>query len=92
MNLLQILERVRPIGSEEWQQCTDEHGVSYPQRRKDDGGKDSIRRKLATLYRKGIPTGDPNCPEEVELAKKIKYTIGDRAAMGDGEEEFNLED
>ena len=44
------------------------------------------------MYRKGIPTGDPNCPEEVCLAKRIKYDIGDRAAIGDGEEEFNLED
>ena len=52
-----------------------------------------MRRKYATLYRKGTPTGDPNCPEEVKLAKiTIKWAIGNGAAIGDCEEEFNLED
>ena len=49
-------------------------------------------RKYATLYRKPIPTGDPNCPEEVKLAKRIKYLIGNKASVGDAEEEFNLEE
>ena len=87
MHLLRILERVNPIGSEEWTQCTEEHRILYPGR-----CKESIKRKYATLYRKGIPTGDPNCPEEVRLAKKIKWAIGARASIGDGDEEFNLEE
>ena len=86
-HLLEILQRVQPIGSEEWQQCVDEHNLVYPGR-----CKQSIMRKYATLYRKTIPTGDPNCPPAVKLAKKIKYLIGAKAAIGDGEEEFNLED
>jgi len=89
MNLLSVLQRVLPIGPEEWQQCADEHSVSFPLGRR---CKDSIRRKFSDLYRKGIPTGDPNCPEDVKLAKRIKWAIGDRAAIGDGEEEFNLAD
>ena len=92
MHLLHILERVEPIGSEEWQQCANEHAGMYPRRCKGEVGMYSIRRKFASLYRKGIPTGDPNCPEDVRLAKKIKRAIGDRAAIGDGEELFNLED
>ena len=92
MNLLCILQRVEPIGSEEWQQCADEHADSYPRCCKGEVSKESVRRKFATLYRKGIPTGDHNCPEDVILAKEFKYDIGDRAAIGDGEELFNLED
>ena len=41
----------------------------------------SIRRKFASLHQKGIPTGDPNCPEEVHLAKRIKYDIGHRLQL-----------
>ena len=87
MFLLDILQRVRPIGPEEWQQCADDHTAKYRGR-----NVESIRRKFSDLYRKSIPTGDPNCPEDVKRAKHIKWSIGDRACVGDGEEEFNLED
>ena len=87
MHLLSIIKRVLPIGSEEWQQCADEHSLQYPGR-----CHDSIRRKFNTLGRKKIPTGDPNCPEDVKLAKRIRWQIGNRAAVGDAEEEFALED
>ena len=37
-----------------------------------------------------IPTGDPDCPEEVKLEEQIKRLIRNKAALGDTEEEFNL--
>ena len=86
MDMLWIIKRIKPIGSEEWQAVTDEHNEDFPGR-----SKESLMKKYATLYRKKIPTGDPNCPEEVKLAKQVKYLIGQKAAVGDGEEEFNLE-
>ena len=47
-------------------------------------------RKHTTLAKKQIPTGDLNCPEEVELAKSVKCMIGNKTAVGDAEKEFKL--
>jgi hypothetical protein len=44
------------------------------------------------LHRKKIPTGDPFCPEDVRLAKRLKYAIGMRADIGTGEEDYNITD
>ena len=82
-HLLAILEGILPIGPEEWQAVADQHAVTYPEEARDT---DSIRRKFANLHRKQIPTGDPSMPEEVKIAKRIKYKIGDKANIGDAEE------
>ena len=87
MHLLRIIYRVLPIGPEEWQLCTGEHALQYPGR-----CQESIRRKYNGLSRRKIPTGDPNCPEDVKLAKRIRWAIGNRASVGDAEEEFSLDD
>jgi hypothetical protein len=44
----------------------------------------------AVARRKKIPTGDPRCPKEVKLAKRIKRNISLRADVGDGKEEMDL--
>ena len=62
------------------------HSETYPYR-----DVRSIRRKFTSLHRRNIPTGDPDCPEEVKLAKRVFYLLGQKAAVGDGEEEFELE-
>ena len=36
--------------------------------------------------------GDLDCPEEVKLTKQIKCLTGNKAALDDVEEEFNLEE
>ena len=51
----------------------------------------SIQRKYHDLHRIKVPTGDPNCLEDVWRAKRVKYAIGDRAEVGSGEETYNLE-
>ena len=51
-----------------------------------------LKRKYNVLHRLQIPTGDPNMPDEVRQAKRIKHTIGLKADLGDGEEEFDLEE
>ena len=73
LNLLAILKRRLPIGSEEWHQCADEHALQYP-----GCCQDSIRRKCNSLYRKKTPTGDSNCPEDVNLQSRSsgKLTTG----------------
>ena len=51
-----------------------------------------MRRKLANLYRKKVPTGNPNMPEEVRLAKQIKFLIAQKADIGDAEKLSDLQD
>ena len=85
MALLDILERRLPIGPEEWDAVSDEHALNFPKR-----SVDSIRRKFAGLHRRQPGTGNPNCPPEVEQAKRIKQLIGERANIGTQDEEFDL--
>jgi len=51
----------------------------------------AIRRKCNNLHRIQVPTGDPNCFDEVKNAKRIKYRIRQRASLGGGDEDFDLE-
>jgi hypothetical protein len=85
MNFLVIMRDVMPIGGDEWDEVLDRHSVRYPGRE-----VDSLRRKFSQLHRKLTPTGDPVCPKEVKLAKRVKYQISSRADVGDGNEEMDL--
>ena len=87
LHLFTIMQRILPIGPEEWQEVAIEHAQTYPGR-----DEPSIRRKYHSLHRKNIPTGDPTMPPEVREAKRTKYMIADKANIGDGEEEFNVEE
>ena len=82
-----VLKDVLPIGPEEWRQVADRHAEKYPGR-----DVDSIRRTYSSNHRKQVPTGDPNCPWYVKEAKQIKRMIGQKAELGDPEEDvFDLE-
>ena len=85
VNFLLIMEEILPIGPHDWDRVASNHAATFP-------GRDvnSLRRKYTSLYRRTIPTGDPNCPEEVRLAKKVMRDIGDRAAVGVETEHFEL--
>jgi hypothetical protein len=87
MSMLRLMDRILPIGPDEWKQVTIEHAEDYPFR----NDKAALVRKYSTLHRKPIPTGNPDCPEEVKLAKRIRFKIGNRASIGDVEENFDFE-
>lgn len=85
--LFSVMERILPIGTEEWEQVQMEHTQQYP-------GRDieSIRRKYNSLHRKQVQTGNPNIPPEILAAKRVKQKIGEKADIGGGEDEtFDLE-
>ena len=87
LHLFAVMDRILPIGTEEWEQVLMEHSEVYPGR-----DVDSIRRKYNTLHRKQVPTGSPNITPEILAAKRVKYKIGDKADIGGGEDEvFELE-
>ena len=85
LHLFGIMLEILPIGPNEWQRVVDLHGEQYPGR-----DKDSIVRKFTALHRRKIPTGDPNMPPEIRLAKRIKYGIGDKAELADGTGEYDM--
>ena len=87
LSLFAIMERILPIGTEEWEQVQMEHSQEYPGR-----DVESIRRKYNTLHRKQVPTGNPNISPEILAAKRVKRKIGDKADIGGGDDEiFDLE-
>eukprot|EP00521_Asterionellopsis_glacialis_P015948 CAMPEP_0195305870 /NCGR_PEP_ID=MMETSP0707-20130614/36912_1 /TAXON_ID=33640 /ORGANISM="Asterionellopsis glacialis, Strain CCMP134" /LENGTH=133 /DNA_ID=CAMNT_0040370077 /DNA_START=17 /DNA_END=418 /DNA_ORIENTATION=- len=76
LSFLDILERILPIGSDEWDSVLREHDEKYSEQKRD---VNSLKRKFGKLYRTQIPTGDPNCPPEVVRAKRISRDIKERA-------------
>ena len=87
LSLFTIMERILPIGTEEWEQVQLEHAELYAGR-----DIDSIRRKYNSLHRKQVPTGSPNITPEILAAKRIKYKIGVKADIGGGDDKnFDLE-
>jgi hypothetical protein len=87
VHFLDIASSIKPKSQTDWERVLDLHNVEYAYKNR---SVESLRRKFAFLHRKKIPTGDPDCPVEVRLAKRLKYPIGARADMGDGAEELNL--
>ena len=70
-HLLGTIETILPIGSEAWMTVKQEHRASHPGR-----CKTAVMRKYAALYRKTIPTGDPNSTgldkrQPLEMWRKI---------------------
>ena len=86
MNFLRIMERVVPCDLEEWSTVLESHSVRYPGRT-----VESLRRKYMTLHRKKAPTGDPDVPEHIALAKTVFEAIGDKASIGRGDDIFDME-
>ena len=89
MHLLMLCKKHLPIGSEGWKGVAPEHKIHFP-----GWGRSAPARKFSTLAQRQIPTGDPDCPEEVKLARRVKCVTGSKAAvLGDAEDqESNLEE
>ena len=72
VNLFKTMKEILPIEPDEWKKVVDLHLVEFPGR-----AVDSLRRKYTSIHQKKVTTRDPNMPEEVRSAKKIKYMIVD---------------
>eukprot|EP00536_Pseudo-nitzschia_multiseries_P018265 jgi/Psemu1/54828/gm1.54828_g len=89
IELLHTIRSILPIGPEQWNQVTQIHRDNFPDT---DRTVPNLRGKYTNLYQKQMPTGDPNCPEEVKLAKKIRRLIYEKAGIGNGEEALDMEE
>jgi hypothetical protein len=83
-DFLCLMLEIAPIGPYEWEQVVEEHKEKYEHLNRD---KESIRRKYKSLANQWIPTGDPNCPPLVYLAKKVQREIKRKSDCGDMESE-----
>jgi len=81
-----VLKEIKPTEPDEWQQVVEKHREKFAGRE-----MESIRRKFASFHRKQIAIGNPTCPWYVKEAKAIKYLIGRKAGLVDGEDVFNIE-
>ena len=86
MSVLHIMEDILPIGPNEWQLVADNHAKNYTRR-----DVPSTRRKWQILHCMKIPTGDPEIPEEVRVAKNIHFKIGTNTDLEIEKDTFDLE-
>ena len=86
-NMLGIIEKVLPVGGEEWKRVADLHLLIFPEQCRT---KESIKRKYQGLYRKQMPSGDPYCPTDVRYAKQINEKVKRKMELSDGEGDESL--
>ena len=65
--LLKAVERIVPIDAEGWNEVHEIFNSKHSSR-----GVEGLKRKFNKLANKPVPTGNPNIPEDVKLAKSIK--------------------
>ncbi len=87
--LLRIVEQILPVDGEDWEEVARLHNLNFP-----TNGRDAskLKRKFQQLYRVEMPTGNPMCPPDVRMAKRIREQIRDKTEIDDGEEELVLPD
>ncbi len=72
LNLLQIMEEVLPVTNKERNSVAKQHNESNPDFNwVGERNEDSVCRRYCTFYQKCAPTGDPQCAENVQMAKHI---------------------
>ena len=68
--LLKTIEHILPIDAEAWNEVHDVFNSKHTPR-----GVEGLKRKFNKLTNNPVPTGNPNMPEDVKLAKSIKSKL-----------------
>eukprot|EP00797_Seminavis_robusta_P027090 Sro502_g155520.2 (441) ;mRNA; r:14111-15433 len=76
--LLDIMERILPIGKEEFTKVTNEYNNLFPDRKR---GYQNLKSQFNKHVSKKPPTGDPDCPPLTKRAKRIQAGIKEKAGM-----------
>ena len=77
-SLLDTIESILPIGSEEWDRVRNVHSIDFEEQQRT---VESLRRKFRDLHLKKAPTGDPNMPATVRRAKEINLLIRQKSMV-----------
>ena len=68
--LLKVIEEILPIDAEAWNEVHDVFNSKHTPH-----GVKGLKRKFNKLANKPVPTGNPNMPEDIRLAKSIKSKL-----------------
>ena len=68
--LLKVIEQILPINAEAWNEVHDVFNSKHSPH-----GVEGLKCKFNKLANKPVPTGNPNMPEDVRLAKSIKSKL-----------------
>ena len=86
--LLKVIEQILPIDAEAWNEVHDVFNSKHS-----PCGVEGLKCKFNKLANKPVPTGNPNMPEDVRLAKSIRSKLFHRSgATNLSEEEEEEED
>ncbi len=80
LNFLTLMQDILPIVADEWSHVVEGNNNSEPPQGECeyDQNTESIQKRQRNLYLKHAPIGDPNCPENIRLAKKVKVMISQK--------------
>ena len=70
--MLESVREILPLSGAEWDLVATRHLTFY---RDLSCTGDQLRKKIGKLTKTTIPTGDPNCPPNVQEAKAIRQLI-----------------
>jgi hypothetical protein len=87
--MLTAIEVHYPVSAFAWEPVAELHNQTEPGYNRT---YDSINRKFQTIYCMSAPTGDHTIPMFVQQAKAIHRNITSCVDLGDGDEEYNLEE
>lgn len=85
--LLDIIERLLPSGSYQWDQVANEYNKGL--RNEDTRDADALKNKFNRLRSARKPTGDPTCPPDIQRAKRIQQSIEDKQAVVEMDDDEN---
>ena len=80
-SLNEVVEELLPISGAEWEQVEHRHYSRYPDRERTGV---QLRKKFNDTAKTNIPTGDPNIPDHVREAKRIRGLIYEKTEGGTG--------
>ena len=71
-SLAEVVADIIPMPNTDWDTVWEAHNESFPDLNRTS---DSLKRKFQEMARTKIPTGDPNCPRHIRVAKRAYYKL-----------------
>jgi len=81
LHLLEVIEKILPLNPDDWDQVKYQFVKTYAT---NNHSVTAITSRFQSLYRTKEPTGSPNIPEEVCVAKQIRNMIIEKSDRSTG--------
>ena len=72
-SLAEAIEDIVPMSATDWDTVWEAHNESFPGLNRTSDS--SLKCKFQEMARTKIPTGDPNCPNHIRIAKRAYYKL-----------------